>query len=308
MLKYAGKRILMIIPTLILIIAIIFVILSFIPSSPGRIILGMNAKEEQVIALNEQLGWYDALPVKFIKYLKGIFLEGDFGDSYKHSVPVFDLLLPKFGVTALLALLSCAVSALVGIPSGILSAVKKHSVADGVTTVLAMLLGSVPSFFLGVLMILIFSLQLGWLPSNGIKDWTGYIMPVLTLALPSAAYLSRMTRTTMLEAMEQDYIRTARAKGCPPVRLIFRHALRNALMPVVTQLGMSFAGLLGGAMITEQVFGLPGFSESILSAIQSKDVPVIMGSTIFIAAMFMVVMLVVDLLYAVLDPRVGAKY
>ena len=308
MLKYAGKRILMIIPTLILIIAIIFVILSFIPSSPGRIILGMNAKEEQVIALNEQLGWYDSLPVKFIKYLKGIFLEGNFGDSYKHSVPVFDLLLPKFGVTALLALLACAVSALVGIPSGILSAVKKHSVADGVTTVLAMLLGSVPSFFLGVLMILIFSLRLGWLPSNGIKDWTGYIMPVLTLALPSAAYLSRMTRTTMLEALEQDYIRTARAKGCKPSRIIFRHALRNALMPVVTQLGMSFAGLLGGAMITEQVFGLPGFSESILSAIQSKDVPVIMGSTIFIAAMFMVVMLVVDLLYAVLDPRVGAKY
>lgn len=308
MLKYAGKRIMMIIPTLILIIAIIFVILSFIPSSPGRIILGMNAKEEQVIALNEQLGWYDSLPVKFIKYLKGIFLEGDFGDSYKHSVPVFDLLLPKFGVTALLALLACAVSALVGIPSGILSAVKKHSVADGVTTVLAMLLGSVPSFFLGVLMILIFSLRLGWLPSNGIKDWTGYIMPVLTLALPSAAYLSRMTRTTMLEALEQDYIRTARAKGCKPSRIIFRHALRNALMPVVTQLGMSFAGLLGGAMITEQVFGLPGFSESILSAIQSKDVPVIMGSTIFIAAMFMVVMLVVDLLYAVLDPRVGAKY
>lgn len=308
MLKYVGKRILMIIPTLILIIAIIFVILSFIPSSPGRIILGMNAKEEQVIALNEQLGWYDSLPVKFIKYLKGIFLEGDFGDSYKHSVPVFDLLLPKFGVTALLALLACAVSALVGIPSGILSAVKKHSVADGVTTVLAMLLGSVPSFFLGVLMILIFSLRLGWLPSNGIKDWTGYIMPVLTLALPSAAYLSRMTRTTMLEALEQDYIRTARAKGCKPSRIIFRHALRNALMPVVTQLGMSFAGLLGGAMITEQVFGLPGFSESILSAIQSKDVPVIMGSTIFIAAMFMVVMLVVDLLYAVLDPRVGAKY
>ncbi len=308
MLKYAGKRILMIIPTLILIIAIIFVILSFIPSSPGRIILGMNAKEEQVIALNEQLGWYDSLPVKFIKYLKGIFLEGDFGDSYKHSVPVFDLLLPKFGVTALLALLACAVSALVGIPSGILSAVKKHSAVDGVTTVLAMLLGSVPSFFLGVLMILIFSLRLGWLPSNGIKDWTGYIMPVLTLALPSAAYLSRMTRTTMLEALEQDYIRTARAKGCRPSRIIFRHALRNALMPVVTQLGMSFAGLLGGAMITEQVFGLPGFSESILSAIQSKDVPVIMGSTIFIAAMFMVVMLVVDLLYAVLDPRVGAKY
>ncbi len=308
MFKYAVRRILVMIPTLILIIAIVFAILSFIPSSPGRIILGMNAKEEQVIALNEELGWYDPVPVKFVNYLKGIFLEWDFGTSYKHSVPVFDLLLPKFGVTALLAILACSISALVGIPAGILSAVKKHSLLDNTTTVLAMLLGSVPSFFLGVLMILLFSLKLGWFPSNGITSWTGYIMPVLTLALPSAAYLSRLTRTTMLEAMEQDYIRTARAKGCKPSRIIFRHALRNALMPVVTQLGMSFAGLLGGAMITEQVFGLPGFSESILSAITGKDVPVIMGSTIFIAAMFMLVMLVVDLLYAVLDPRVGAKY
>ena len=307
MLKYVGKRLFMIIPTLVFIIFLIFVILSFIPSSPGRIILGMNAKEEQVVALNESLGWYDPMPVKFVNYLKGV-LQGDFGTSYKHSMPVFDLLIPKFGVTALLAFLACGVSALVGIPTGVLSAVKKHSLADNATTVVSMLLGSVPSFFLGVLMILLFSLKLGWLPSNGIKDWTGYIMPVLTLALPSAAYLSRMTRTTMLDALEQDYIRTARAKGCKPSRVIFRHALRNALMPVVTQLGMSFAALLGGAMITEQVFGLPGFSGTILSAIQSKDVPVIMGSTIFIAAMFMVIMLVVDLLYAVLDPRVGAKY
>ena len=132
-------------------------------------------------------------------------------------------------------------------------------------------------------------------------------MPVLTLALPSAAYLSRLTRTTMLDAMEQDYIRTARAKGCGPMRIVFRHGLRNALMPVVTQLGMSFAGLLGGAMITEQVFGLPGFSSMILSAIQTKDVPMIMASTIFLAAMFMLVMLLVDIIYAFLDPRVAAK-
>lgn len=154
MLKYIGKRLLVILPTLLLIIFFIFCIMSFIPSSPGRIILGMNAKEEQVIDLNQKLGWYDPMPVKFINYLKGIFTRWDFGTSYKHGLPVFDLLIPKFGVTAFLALMACSVSALVGIPAGILSAVKKHSLLDGATTVIAMLLGSVPSFFLGVLMIL----------------------------------------------------------------------------------------------------------------------------------------------------------
>jgi len=307
MLKYVMRRLLVIIPTLIFIIFIIFCILSLIPNTPGRIILGPNAKIEQVEELNRSLGYYDPLPVKFVNYLWGA-VRGDFGTSYKFNKPVFDLLLPKFPTTGRLAVLACLVSAVLGIPVGIIAAVKKHSMADHVSTVVSMLLGSVPSFFLGVLMILLFSLKLGWLPSNGLGTWRNYIMPVLTLALPSAAYLSRMTRTTMLDAMEQDYIRTAQAKGCAPMRIIFCHGLRNALMPVVTQLGMSFAGLLGGAMITEQVFGLPGFSESILAAIQGKDIPVIMGSSVFLAALFMLIMLVVDLLYAVLDPRVGAQY
>ena len=307
MVKYICKRLLIMIPTLIFIIFMIYCILSLIPGTPGRIMLGANAPAEQVEQMNQALGFYDPLPVKFARYLWDA-LHGDFGESYKYSKPVFDLLLPKFPVTVLLALLSCLVSAVIGIPVGIISAVKKHSLADHTSTVIAMLLGSMPSFFLGVLMILLFSLKLGWLPSNGLGTWKNYIMPVLTLALPSAAYLSRMTRTTMLDAMEQDYIRTARAKGCSPMRIIFRHGLRNALMPVVTSLGMSFAGLLGGALITEQVFGLPGFGESILAAIQTKDIPVIMGSSVFLATLFMLIMLVVDLLYAVLDPRVGATY
>lgn len=305
--KYIFKRLLIMIPTLLFIVFVIFCILNCIPNSPGRIILGMNVAEEEVIALNEKLGYYDPLPVKFVNYIIDA-LHGDFGESYKYGKPVFELLMPKFPTTATLAFLSMLVAAVIGIPVGIIAAVKKHSLADRASTVLALLLGSVPSFFLGVLMILLFSLKLGWLPSNGLGTWRNYVMPVLTLALPSAAYLSRMTRTTMLDAMEQDYIRTAKAKGCRPVRIIFCHGLRNALMPVVTQLGMSFAGLLGGAMITEQVFGLPGFSQTILAAMQTKDVPVIMGSTLFLSAMFMIIMLVVDLLYAVLDPRVGAKY
>ena len=305
--KYIAKRILIMIPTMLFIVFVIFTILNFIPNSPGRIILGMNVDEAEVIALNEKLGYYDPLPVKYVNYLRNA-LKGDFGESYKYGKPVFELLMPKFPTTAKLAFLSMLVSALIGIPVGIISAVKKHSLADRGSTVLALLLGSIPGFFLGVLMILLFSLKLHWLPSNGLGTWKNYIMPVLTLALPSAAYLSRMTRTTMIDAMEQDYIRTARAKGCKPMRIVFFHGLRNALMPVVTQLGMSFASLLGGAMITEQVFGLPGFSQTILQAMQTKDVPVIMGSTLFLSLMFMVIMLVVDLIYALLDPRIGAKY
>ncbi len=307
MLKYVGKRILVMIPTMLFIVFVIFAILSFIPNSPGRIILGMNVAEEEVVALNEKLGYYDPLPVKYVNYLADA-LKGDFGESYKYGKPVFELLMPKFPTTAKLAFLSMLVSAVIGIPVGIISAVKKHSLADRTSTVISLLLGSIPGFFLGVVLILIFSLKLHWLPSNGLGTWKNYVMPVLTLALPSAAFLSRMTRTTMLDAMEQDYIRTARAKGCKSMRIVFCHGLRNAMMPVVTQLGMNFAGLLGGAMITEQVFGLPGFSQTILQAMQTKDVPVIMGSTLFLSLMFMVFLLVVDLLYALLDPRVGAKY
>ena len=305
--KYVVRRLLVMIPTLLFVVFIIFGILSFIPNSPGRIILGINAPEEQVVAMNQKLGYYDPMLVKFGNYVLHA-LQGDFGDSYKYGKPVFEVLMPKFPTTANLAFLSMLVSAVIGIPVGIIAAVKKHSLADRASTVAALLLGSVPSFFLGVMLILLFSLQLHWLPSNGLGTWENYVMPVLTLSLPSAAFLSRLTRTTMLDVMEQDYIRTARAKGCSPIRVVFRHGLRNALMPVVTQLGMTFAGTLGGAIIIEKVFGLPGFGSMILQAMQTKDVPVIMGSTLFLSAMFMVIMLLVDIVYAFLDPRVGAKY
>ncbi|HPR78890.1 MAG TPA: ABC transporter permease [Candidatus Limiplasma sp.] len=305
--KYVVRRLLVMIPTLLFVVFIIFGILSFIPNSPGRIILGINAPEEQVVAMNQQLGYYDPMLVKFGNYVLHA-LQGDFGDSYKYGKPVFEVLMPKFPTTANLAFLSMLVSAVIGIPVGIIAAVKKHSLADRASTVAALLLGSIPSFFLGVLLILAFSLQLHWLPSNGLGTWKNFVMPVLTLSLPSAAFLSRLTRTTMLDAMEQDYIRTARAKGCSPMRVVFRHGLRNALMPVVTQLGMTFAGTLGGAIIIEKVFGLPGFGSMILQAMQTKDAPVIMGSTLFLSTMFMLIMLLVDIVYAFLDPRVGAKY
>ena len=306
MAKYISKRILIMIPTILFVVFIIFYILHFMPSSPGRIILGVNAKEADVQAINDKLGYNDPVLVQYVNYVKNA-LTLDFGESYQYSKPVFQVLLPKFPVTLKLAFLSMIVASVIGIPVGIVSAVKKYSLADTVSTIVAMFFSSIPSFFFGVLMILLFSLKLKWLPSNGIGTWKNYIMPVLTLALPTAALLSRMTRTTMLDTMKQDYIRTAKAKGCRPSRVIFFHALRNAMMPVVTQIGMSLAGLLGGAIITEQVFGLPGFGTVCLTAIKNKDTPVIMASVLFLSVLFMLIILVVDIIYAFLDPRVMYK-
>lgn len=306
MLRYIGKRILIIVPTLLAIIFIIFFIIHLMPNSPGRVILGIQASEAQVEALNEKLGYNDPLLVQYFHYLDGIF-HGDFGNSYQYGRPVFEILLPKLPTTFQLALYSMILAFVVGVPIGIISAVKQYSVADIIMTVLALFFASIPTFFLGILMMLLFSLKLGILPSSGLGTWENYIMPVLALSMPSTAFISRMTRSTMLETISQDYVMTARAKGCGPVRLIFCHELRNAMMPVVTQVGMDFAALLGGSVIVETVFGLPGFGNLILNAINAKDGPVIMAVTILLSGMFMIVMLLMDITYGFLDPRVAAR-
>ncbi|MCI8637723.1 MAG: ABC transporter permease [Coprococcus sp.] len=307
MAKYITKRLLVVIPTLLFIIFVVFFILNVTPGDPGRIMLGPTATQEQVDMVNESLGVNRPLPVRYANYVWDA-LHGDFGASYTFNVPVTQVLMPKFPTTLKLAILSVLFSALFGIPLGILSAVKKHSVIDNGLTVLALFLASVPGFWLGLMLMLLLSLQLGLLPSSGVGTWQHYIMPVMTLALPSAAFLSRLTRTTMLDSMNQDYIRTAKGKGAGNGRVIFLHALRNALIPVITQLGMNFAGLLGGAMITEIVFGLPGFGNAIVAAIKAKDVPLTMFAVIFLSTTFMLIMLVVDLIYAFVDPRIKSQF
>lgn len=307
MAKYIIKRLLVVIPTLLFIVFVVFFILNITPGDPGRIMLGPTATQEQVDMLNESLGVNRPLLVRYGEYVWNA-LHGDFGVSYTFNVPVTSVLMPKFPTTLKLAILSVAFSALLGIPLGILSAVKKHSFLDHMLTVIALFLASVPGFWLGLMLMLFLSLQLGLLPSSGVGTWQHFVMPVMTLALPSAAFISRLTRTTMLDSMNQDYIRTAKGKGARDGRVIFGHALRNALIPVITQLGMNFAGLLGGAMITEIVFGLPGFGNAIVAAIKAKDVPLVMFSVIFLSTTFMLIMLVVDLIYAFVDPRIKAQY
>ena len=306
MLKYIIKRLLIMIPTMLAIIFIIFFIVQLMPSTPGRIILGIKASEEQVYEKNKELGYYDPLPVKYYHYVKKA-LNGDFGTSYQSGRPVFDVLLPKFPTTLRLAFFSILTASVVGVLLGILSAEKRYSAADVLMTVLALFFASIPTYFLGIIMMLFFSLRLGILPSSGAGDWRYMVMPVLSLALPSAAFISRITRSTMLDTISEDYVMTARAKGCPPMRIIFSHELRNAMMPVVTDVGMSFAGLLGGSVIVENVFGLPGFGNIILNAINTQDSPVLMASVILLSFIFMLVMLVIDVVYALLDPRVTAR-
>ncbi|MCB7305840.1 ABC transporter permease [Bariatricus massiliensis] len=305
--KYILKRVLSIIPTVLIIIFAIFFILDFTPGTPGRVILGVTATEEQVNNLDEALGYNRPVVVRYVDYVVHA-VQGDFGTSYVSQQPVVDILAPKFPTTLKLALLAVAISALLGIPMGIISALKPNSFLDSTLTTVALFFASVPSFWLGLMFMLAFSLVLGWLPSSGIGTWKHYIMPVITLVLPSAAYLSRLTRSTMIDAINQDYIRTAKSKGATTSRVMFLHALKNAMMPVVTQLGMSFASLLGGALITEMVFGLPGFGSAIVNAIKTKDIPIVMGGIIFLSTIFILIMLAVDLIYAFIDPRVKDMY
>ena len=217
---------------------------------------------------------------------------------------MFDSILSRFPTTFQLALWSMLLSSVLGIMLGIVSAVKQYSVLDNALTTLAMLLSAMPGFWLGLMLMVLFALKLGWLPFGGVDTWQGYILPVITLSLGAAASEMRLTRSTMLETIRQDYIRTARSKGVPEKTVIWKHALRNALLPVVTSMGMNFGGSLGGAVIIEQVFSWPGLGLMTMSAISSRDYPVIMGVCLLSAVVVLVANLVTDILYALVDPTI----
>lgn len=305
--RYILRRLAMMIPVLLGVTLIVFTIMSFTPGDPARLILGQSAPQATVDKLHTDMGLDDPFAVRYLRYMGGV-LHGDFGTSYRTQRPVFEEIFTRFPVTLKLAFASIALVVLIGIPLGILSAVKQYSVLDMICTVSAMLMASVPGFWLGLMMILLFSLNLGWLPSSGVGSPAHYIMPAVALSLPIAAEVLRMTRSTMLETIRQDYIRTARSKGASESTVIWRHALKNALLPVVTVIGSEFGGLLGGTILIESVFALPGLGSLVVNSIRTKDVPQVMAATLFIAFIFCVVLLLVDILYAFIDPRIKARY
>ena len=305
--RYIVKRLLLLIPVIFGVMFIVFTIMAMTPGTPAKMILGAQATPEEVAQLNEELGFNRPFLVRFVNYVVDA-LRGDFGESYNTQRPVFEEIIPRLPTTVTLAFLSVISSALVGIPIGIVSAVKQYSFIDGFTTTVALLLAGIPGFWLGMMLILLFAVQLGWLPANGIGTWKHYVLPTLTLCLTGSSVLIRVTRTMMLETIRQDYIRTARAKGAGEKRVIFGHALKNALLPVITSLGLKFGGMLGGTILIESVFALPGIGTLVVNSIRMKDIPLVMASVIFLAVLFCVIVLIVDVIYALIDPRIKAQY
>ena len=296
------------IPVLLGVSFLVFTILSLTPGDPGSIILGITAKKEDIAALNAEFGYDQPFLIRFFNYIGDIVFHFDLGTSYATRQPVMDSILARFPNTFLLAVLSMCLSSVIGMAMGIYSAVRQYSVMDHVCVVSALVFASMPSFWLGLMLLIVFSLKLGWLPSFGASSLRHCILPTLTIALPSAAGTLRLTRSTMLETIRQEYIRTAKAKGASNRRVIWKHALRNALLPVITSLGGGFGASLGGAIIAETVFAMPGMGTLMTTAIRQKDVPMVMGATLFLAVLFSFIILIVDILYAFIDPRIKAKY
>jgi peptide/nickel transport system permease protein len=295
------------IPILLGVSFIIFFIMNMIPGNVASLILGDFAPPEAIDRLNEELGLNEPFLFRYANYVSNA-LKGDFGYSYRTRQPVYDEIFTRLPTTLKLASGAIVLAVLIGATLGIISAVRQYSILDAVSSVSAMFISAIPAFWLGLLSILLFSLRLGLLPSNGADQASAFIMPVVTLSLPAAAEILRLTRSTMLEVIRQDYIRTAKAKGAPKNAIIFRHALKNAMFPIITVAGMHFGGLLGGSVITESVFAMPGVGTLVINAIRTKDTPQVMASVLLLAAIFCFLMLAIDLLYAFIDPRVRARY
>ena len=307
MLKTILKRILQSIPTLLIVITITFVLTRMIPGNPARTILGPQASAQYIAEMEIKLGLNKSKLEQYADYMIGI-LHGDFGTSYVYNRPVTSLIAERIPNTLVITLTSLVIAIFIGVGIGVLSAIKQYSILDYIFMILALVGVSMPIFWLGLMLIIVFSLNLGWLPSGGMGSWKNYIMPAITLGTGDAALICRMTRSSMLEVIRQDYIRTARAKGVPEKMVIRKHALKNALIPVVTVIGLQFGSLLGGATLTETVFAWPGVGRLLVDSIKSKDAPLVLGGVIMMTITFSIVNLCVDILYAFIDPRIKAQY
>ncbi len=308
MLKYVIKRVIALIPVLFGVAFIVFSLLYFTPGDPAKLALGQQATDEAIHEFRQQNGLDDPFLVQFGRYVSNAAFRGDIGRSYVTKRPVSLEIMDTFKVTLRLAIFSMAISIVLGIPFGIISAIKQYSIFDSVTMILALVGISMPVFWLGLLLILLFSVHLGWFPSSGLGSFSAMVLPAASLAAQGVAIITRMTRSSMLEVIRQDYIRTARAKGQRESIVIWRHALPNALIPVVTVIGIHFGYLLGGAVLTESVFSIPGVGRLMVEAIKMRDYPIVQGGVLYIAIAYSLVNLLVDLIYGWIDPRIKAQY
>jgi ABC-type dipeptide/oligopeptide/nickel transport system permease component len=300
---FIARRIVASIPVLLLVVTTVFFAFQLIPGDPARAFLGPEATPATVERLRHELGLDKPVMTQYLNYLQRL-LRGDLGKSISTRRPVVQELGDPFGNTVRLAVTSIVVATVIGIVLGTVAAVKQGTAMDHLASVVALLGISIPVFWLGLLMMYLFSVQLRVLPSAGYETWRHYVMPTASLATFSLAFIARMTRSSLLETIRQDYVRTARAKGLTEFRVVVAHALRNALLPVVIIVGLRFGYMLGGAVVTEQVFAWPGLGRLLVAAVGQRDIPLIQGILLLFATSFVLVNTAVELLYGLLEPQI----
>lgn len=311
MLAYIIRRLLLLIPVLVIVGIIVFMLVHLIPGDPATALLGPDATAEQREALRAQLGLDDPLLVQFLTWV-GDVVRLDFGESLFLQQPVTEALLDRAQPTGLLTLYSLTTAILIAIPAGVIAAVRPNSLIDRLLMIMSISGAAVPSFFLGIMLILLFAVVLGWLPSGGyvdigedpIEHFTYMILPTFTLGFSSAGLLARLVRSTMLDTLNQDYVRTAYSKGLRERRVVVVHALRNAAIPVMTVIGVLLATMLGGAVVIETVFNIPGMGRLLVQSVTRRDFPIVQGAVLVVATIEVLVMLLIDVLYVYIDPRI----
>jgi peptide/nickel transport system permease protein len=307
MLKYIGKRLLVLIPTLLCITFLVQLFLAITPGDPARLMAGNQASEEEVEALREEMGLNDPVLVRYAHYMINLF-QGNLGKSFRTKNPVISEISERFPYTLLLVFISVILSLLIGIPTGIYAATHQYSWKDNLSILLSLFFVSMPSFWFALLLIQFLCVKLKILPVAGVDSWVGWILPCLTCALAYAASVARQMRSNMLEVIRQDYITTARAKGQTERKVLYKHALRNAIIPIIMTIGGIFGIALGGSMVTESIFGIPGLGSYTISALSARDYPVIQTSVLFLSTLNCLVLLLIDIAFAIVDPRIREQY
>jgi len=308
---YILRRLLMLIPVMLIVGIVVFMLVHLTPGDPAAVILGQSATGEQIDQLRNELGLNEPLLVQFVEWF-GNALRLDFGDSLFLGIPVTEALRERAQPTLLLTTYALLIEILIGVPCGVIAAIRRNSLLDRALMVLSIAGAAIPTFFLGIVLILIFAVQLQWLPSGGYvpieespqEHFKSMILPAFTLGFSAAGLLARLVRSSMLDVLRDDYIRTAMAKGLKFRKVVTGHALRNALIPAVTVIGYSLGALLGGAVVTETVFNIPGMGRLVVQSISRRDYPLIQGAIMLIAGIYVLVNLLVDVLYVYIDPRI----
>ena len=301
--RFLTRRLLLLVPVTFGVLTLVFSLVHLIPGDPVEIMLGEGASAADMDNLRHQLGLDRPLPVQYWNYVRNL-LRGDLGTSISYGEPVAALIAERLLPTLLLTAASMLVALMIALPAGVLGAVKQNTPGDHLLTVLALLGVSMPNFWLGPLLIIFFSIQLGWLPVSGMEGPASIVLPAITMGTALAAVLTRMIRSSLLEELGEEYVRAARAKGLPEKRVLFKHALRNALIPVLTVIGLQFGSLLTGAIITETIFSWPGLGQLLIRSINYRDFPLVQGCILSISVTYIAVNLLTDLAYAWLDPRI----